>query len=133
MGIAEKTSTMKGTILTALALLVASCQMKPTKHFLIETKTETGKGKDYQFNQGDINVSGSGHSNIGNQGWNAGGGATNQNLAGTQFGRPRNLGAFTHFFEQYYGNCLEEGEIVNMNFDMNWIKQNINKINIVAL
>merc|ERR1712066_335161 len=32
---------MKGTILIALALLVASCQMKPAKHFLIETKTKT--------------------------------------------------------------------------------------------
>merc|ERR1712036_142933 len=95
MGIAEKTSTMKGTILTALALLVASCQMKPTKHFLIETETETGKGKDYQFNQGDINVSGSGHSNICNQGWNAGGGGANQNFAGPQFGgSPSNLGGF---------------------------------------
>merc|ERR1711862_729196 len=43
---------MKGTILIALALLVASCQMKPAKHFLIETKTKTDdeparKGDDY--------------------------------------------------------------------------------------
>merc|ERR1712050_43344 len=52
MGIAGKTSTMNGTILTALALLVASCQMKPAKHFLVETKTKTDdeparKGDDY--------------------------------------------------------------------------------------
>merc|ERR1711942_496481 len=50
MGIAGKTSTMKGTILTVLVLLVASCQMKSTKHFLVETKTLTKdepSGEDY--------------------------------------------------------------------------------------
>merc|ERR1712240_783271 len=98
MGIAGKTSTMKGTILTVLALLVASCQMKPTKPFLVDTKTKTndneptGEGEDYQnimnINSGNINVSGSGHSNIGNKGWNAGGGGTNQNLGGNQFRDP---------------------------------------------
>merc|ERR1719481_1048200 len=46
---------MKRTTLTVLVLLVASCQMKSTKHFLVETKTKTiddepaGKGEDYFF------------------------------------------------------------------------------------
>merc|ERR1711955_112318 len=67
MGIAGK--TMKGRILTVLALLVASCQMKSTKHFLVETKTQTKddeparKGDDYFFSgsggMGNIKIGGS--------------------------------------------------------------------------
>merc|ERR1712112_304413 len=63
---------MKGTILIALALLVASCQMKPAKHFLIETKTKTDdeparKEEDYQNwgNQGGIHNSGTNNGNMG--------------------------------------------------------------------
>merc|ERR1712243_379231 len=67
MGIALP--TMKGRILTVLALLVASCQMKSTKHFLVETKTQTKddeparKGEDYFFSgsggMGNIKIGGS--------------------------------------------------------------------------
>merc|ERR1712142_42805 len=74
---------MKGTILIALALLVASCQMKPAKHFLIETKTKTddepARKGDYGINIGTVgnhfgnnnqvsgggNMIGSGHSGFG--------------------------------------------------------------------
>merc|ERR1711872_1216135 len=82
MGIAGKTSTMKGAILIALALLVASCQMKPAKHFLIETKTKTDdeparKEEDYMNinhrgnHQGDnIHIEGGNHGNAGGVHWN---------------------------------------------------------------
>merc|ERR1712240_830193 len=78
MGIVGKTSTMKGTILIALALLVASCQLKPAKHFLIETKTNTddepaGKGEDYLHighNWGKIGGNHNSGTIVGSQGGN---------------------------------------------------------------
>merc|ERR1711875_18276 len=80
MGIAGKTSTMKGTILTVLVLLVASCQMKSTKHFLVETKTLTKdepSGEDYYIRGGSI-----GGGNAG--GYGGFGGHRNQIAGGAQ-------------------------------------------------
>merc|ERR1712098_127570 len=85
MGIAGKTSTMKGTILTVLVLLVASCQMKSTKHFLVETKTLTKdepSGEDY-FLGGGSNFIGGGYG--GGQGGRGYGGG---HQVGGSAGRP---------------------------------------------
>merc|ERR1712142_420570 len=135
---------MKGTILTVLALLVASCQMKPAKHFLIETKTNTddgpaGKGEDYlNINQ----INGVVHGGIGSNhnsgivGGNTGGNNINSgNSMGQSGGKnwnnqdQRNVhnthsirNQYPSYWGSYYGNCLEEGEIVDINFNMNWKK-----------
>merc|ERR1711862_90263 len=89
MGIAGKTSTMKGTILTVLVLLVASRQMKSTKHFLVETKTLTKdepSGEDYYIRGGSIGgVYAGGQHGGGNAGGYGGfGGHRNQIAGGAQ-------------------------------------------------
>merc|ERR1711942_13390 len=87
MGIAGITSTMKGTILTVLVLLVASCQMKSTKHFLVETKTLTKdepSGEDY-FLGGGSNFIGGGYGG-GQGGRGYGGGHQVGGPAGGQHG-----------------------------------------------
>merc|ERR1711862_537273 len=92
MGIAGKTSTMKGTILTVLVLLVASRQMKSTKRFLVETKTLTKdepSGEDYYIRGGSIGGGGGGGAFGGSYGGGQGGrGYGGGHQVGGSAGRP---------------------------------------------